>query len=195
MKELILGSQSPRRKEILGWFSLPFRIAHPIFNEEAHPYKGCPDAYVKELAEGKLASLIPMWKEHTILTADTIVELDGRLFAKATSKAEAKEFLLALSGKLHTVQTAISLYHEGIIATASEKAEVIFNPFTPDEIDLYLDKIHWHDKAGAYAIQEGAGIIVKEIRGSYSNVMGLPVNTLAELLKRAGIHLLEKVLS
>jgi septum formation protein len=189
MSTLILGSSSPRRKEILGAFNLPFTVARPPFDEESVVFEGDPLAYVKTLANGKADSLAPQFPDSPILTADTIVYYRGKVYNKPRDLAEARAFLYAFVGHPHSVFTGVTLHLKGQNHHLVEETKVFFNPLTEDEIHSYLDHMEWHDKAGGYAIQAAGGLLVKKIEGCYHNVIGLPINSVRELLLKAGIDL------
>lgn len=189
MIQLILGSQSPRRKEILGYFSLPFEQISPDFDEEAVPFKGNPAAHVTELSHGKALSLAEKYPEALILTADTIVWKDGKVYGKPKDTEEAFKALSELTGSWHSVFTGVSLYYQERTISQSEETRVLFNSLTPDQIRHYHNKLHWADKAGGYAIQMAGGLIVNKIEGCYYNVMGLPINSVRALLQHVGIEL------
>ncbi len=188
--QFILGSQSPRRKEILEYFDFPFKQANPLFDEESLPYTGGdPAEYAMKLAYEKGKSLQPHFPDSYLLTADTIVYKDGKSFGKAANYEEAFKTLTTLSGAQNTVYTGVCLISPKGQFQGYEATQVIFNPLTPEEIDIYLHKAHWQDKAGCYAVQGAGSLVIKEIKGCYYNVMGLPVNTLRLLLAQAGINL------
>lgn len=187
--KVILGSQSPRRKEILSFFTLPFTQVAPPFDENQIPFQGNPEQYVCDLAKGKGNSLASLYPDHLIITADTIVFHEGKIFGKPEDDQEAFEFLSALVGKWHSVYTGVSIIYRGESYQQVERTGVLFNPLNKDQIKHYLDRTHWMDKAGGYAIQEAGGLIVEKIDGCYYNVMGLPLNTLEKLLKHLGIEL------
>lgn len=187
--ELILGSQSPRRGEILHFFSLPFKQVPSHFDEETIVFEADPIKYVQTLAEKKGLSLTKDYPESIILTADTVVFLEGKVYNKPKDRKEAVSFLNSLSGKWHTVYTALALHSQGKHFSRVEKTDILFHELKPTHIEHYLDKINFLDKAGSYAIQQGGSLIVKEIRGCYYNVMGLPLNALRELLALVDIDL------
>lgn len=186
---LILGSQSPRRKEILGYFSLPFMQVRPKFNEEAVLYKGDPVDYVCELSSGKALSLAQQFPQQPILTADTIVWKNGKVYGKPKNAQDAFQALSELAGSWHTVFTGVSLLSQGHLWNRSEETQVLFNPLTAEEIRHYHTKLHWSDKAGGYAVQMAGGLAIQKIDGCYYNVMGLPINTVRHLLLQIGIDL------
>lgn len=193
MKQIVLASQSPRRKEILGFFSLPFEQMTPDFDEELVIFEGNPDQYVCELAKRKAESLMKQIPNAIIIAADTTVYCDGKLYNKPKTEAEAFQSLSELVGKWHSVYSGIAICDEGDCYVKAEETKVLFNFLTPDEIRRYHRRIHWADKAGGYSIQMGGGLIVKKIEGCFYNVMGLPINSLHELLKKIGIELWDYV--
>lgn len=186
---LILGSQSPRRSEILGYFSLPFDQVSPKFDEDAIPFKGIPQDYVLTLSKGKADSLHQEYPQHTILTADTIVYRNGKIYGKPANEQEAVECLTELAGNWHSVFTGVTVrrgheeYHQ------AEETKVLFNPLTPHQIREYHTKLHLYDKAGSYQIQMAGGLIVRKIEGCYYNIVGLPINTVRTLLVHFGVDL------
>lgn len=187
--KIILGSASPRRREILSYFSLPFEQANSHFDEDSIPFKGDPEAYAQQIANSKALSLSKLYEKEIILTADTVVFQNGKSFGKPKDEEEAFSFLSELQGKKHSVFTGVAVLHEGVLHQGVEETVVIFNPLTPDHIIKYLNALHYADKAGGYAIQLAGSLIVNRIEGCYYNVMGLPINTVAKLLKKAGIDL------
>lgn len=187
--EIILGSQSPRRKEILSYFSLPFNQMTSDFNEHSVFFKGDPIAYVTEIAMGKAQALMHRFPESLILTADTIVFFNGKVYGKPKDEEEAFQALSELSGNWHVVYTAVTLQQYNKVVHDVETTRVLFNALTPEQIRHYLAHVDWADKAGGYAIQMRGGLMVSKIDGCYYNVMGLPINTLEKLLKHFGIEL------
>lgn len=187
--KIILGSQSPRRVEILKFFSLPFEQVSSHFDEDAVPYVGDPGAHAAVLAKGKAEALALEFPESIILTADTVVSLEGKLFGKPENELKAFETLQELAGKWHSVYTAVVVWKEGMFYEGVEETKVLMNSLSDDQIKRYLTALHWADKAGGYAIQLAGSLLVRGIQGCYYNVMGLPINTLAELLKKIGIDL------
>lgn len=186
---IILGSQSPRRKEILGYFSIPFEQASPNYDEDAIPFCGDPHRYVRTLSEGKSMSLASLYPDAVIITADTIVYRDGKLYGKPRDAKHSHEILSELSGEWHTVFTCITVRKGEEVYTEIEETRVLFNILTPEAIRQYEQQLHCADKAGSYFIQQAGSLIVKKIDGCFYNVMGLPINTLWHLLKRVGIDL------
>lgn len=186
---LVLGSTSPRRKEILSYFSLPFRQVAPDFDEDSIAFSGNPSEYVCQLANGKAESLAKCFAEDVILTADTIVYRNGKIFGKPKTLQESFEGLSELVGQWHTVYTGVAVKKGDHIYKQAEATKVLFKALTPVQIRHYQLRMNWADKAGGYAIQGAGGLIVNKIDGCYYNVMGLPTNTVHTLLLQVGIDL------
>lgn len=186
---LILGSQSPRRKEILSLFSLPFKQTSSAFTEEDVLFQGDPIRYVTDIARGKADDLAPQFPQDIILTADTTVYYNGEIFNKPADEAEAFQMLKKLAGHWHSVYTALVIRHHQHFFHQVEETRVLFNFLTDQQIQAYCEKTDYLDKAGSYAIQGASGLIVKRIEGCYYNVMGLPINTLWHLLQYVDINL------
>ncbi len=189
MKEIILGSHSPRRKEILSYFSLPFRQVASHFDEDSVPYEGDPHHLAKELALGKLQALAKRFPDDYIITADTVVAIDGMSLGKPQSEKESREMLERLCGRWHSVITAVAGYYKGKFVCEDEETKVLCNTLTPDEIHRYMRVHHLYDKAGSYALQKSGSILVNRIDGCYYNVIGLPINTLRRILSHLGVDL------
>lgn len=186
---LILGSSSPRRKEILSFFSYPFQQASPPFDEESVPFVGDPVSYVTTLALEKGHSLKKAYPHDVILTADTIVFIEGDVLGKPKTEQEMVAMLTRLSSRWHSVFTAVAVTSPKVVVTEYEETRVLFNTLTPSDIHRYMRGHSLLDKAGAYAIQSSGSLIVNRIEGCYYNVMGLPVNTLRKVLEQADIDL------
>lgn len=189
MTKIILGSQSPRRKEILGYFSLPFEQATPPYDEEQIAFQGEPTEYVCSIARGKALSLLEKYPKQVVLTADTIVYKSGKIFGKPKSLEEAIHSFSELAGNWHTVYTGVTVRYGDREFYQYEGTNVLFNPLNEEQIRHYLSRVEWADKAGGYAIQMAGGLIVNRIEGCYYNVMGLPINTVERLLKNLNIEL------
>ncbi len=173
---LILASASPRRAELLRQLKLEFEVvpsdATEVFDEHLSPLEICQlNAHRKARV---IAKKIP---DALVLGADTLVFLDRKIFGKPADKAEAKNMLRQLQGRTHQVVTGVSLIQLRAHADRmfAVSTDVLFRPLTLGQIDEYLSKMNPLDKAGAYAIQENGELIVSEISGSLSNVVGLPV--------------------
>ncbi len=187
--QLILGSQSPRRKEILEFFSIPFIQAISSYDEESVPFSGNPEDYACILSEGKAQALMQKFPESLILTADTIVFREGKLYGKPKNKDVAYQMLAELAGQWHSVYTGVTIRNHEKALSKAEVTQVLFNRLTPEQIHNYLAHVDWADKAGGYSIQMNGGIIVRKIEGCYYNVKGLPINTVDSLLKQFGLSL------
>ncbi len=190
---LTLASSSARRIEILSYFSYPFVQCSPDFNEEEQLFHGDPIAYVEMLSQGKARSINDT--ESIILSADSIVYFDNKLYEKPKHREEATEFLTALSGQTHSVFTAVCARYQGKESTLTEETKVSFRSLTQKHIQSYLDGISFLDKAGAYAVQRSGTLIVKKVDGCFYNVMGLPIHACAEVLKDMGIDLWDYIAS
>jgi len=187
MEQLILGSQSQRRKEILEYFQYPFVQIASDFDEDSIQFQGDPEKYVLTLALKKSEELSKKFPEALILTADTTVYCQGKIYNKPRDLNEAKAILKELCGNWHTVYTGVVLRKGAKIFQTVEATRVLMNPRTPEQIDAYLAKNKWQDKAGGYSIQGGSGMLVNKIDGCYYNVVGLPINALAHLFKQHNI--------
>ena len=186
---IILGSSSPRRKEILDYFSLPYVQKNPLFEENHDETCSNPIEYVKTIAEEKAKSLAPDFPDHPIIGADTIVVCNHKLFVKPKDADQALIMLQELSGQWHQVFTAIAISYENKIYSSVEKADILFHNLTEEEIKTYHQHFFFLDKAAGYAIQKGGSIIVKRIEGCYYNIMGFPINSLKHLLMKIGVNL------
>jgi septum formation protein len=177
MDRIILGSASPRRKQLLEWAEIPFDI-FPSDSEELIP-EGMP---VKDVPVFLASEKAVRVREKTgdtkiILAADTIVVLDDRILGKPVDRADAIRMLTLLSGRVHQVITGVALTRGKRETLFSETTSVRFHPLTQTEIEHYVDHYHPYDKAGAYAIQEWIGVTgIHSIDGDFYNVMGLPVS-------------------
>jgi septum formation protein len=186
---LILGSQSPRRKEILSFFAIPFVQIPSSFNEESIDFGGNPKQYGQELSIKKAQELAKTFPEDIILTADTIVYFEGNIYNKPKDEVEAHAMLKKLSGHWHQVFTAVTILKPRNLFSGIEETKILFHPLTDEQIHLYHQSCAFLDKAGAYAIQQAGSIPIARIDGCYYNVMGLPINTTKDLLLKAGIDL------
>jgi septum formation protein len=185
---MTLASASPRRQALLRALWIEFRIV-PSLADEAGPLPddGCRRA--EALALRKAAEVATRVGEGLVLGADTIVECDGRLLGKPRDRDEARRFLRLLSGRSHLVVTALALVEAGggRTVTGQEVTEVCVRPLMAEEIDAYIGTDEPLDKAGGYAIQGAGGAFIEGIKGSFTNVVGLPLGRLRTLLLRFGI--------
>ena len=194
---LILGSQSPRRRELLERMGLDFRVLTAEIDETKYETED-PEASVRRICEAKARAVAARLRREQasgpdaplVLSSDTIVVLDGRILGKPHDEAEAKAMLRALSGREHAVYTAFTLYRPAAGTepeTHCEKTWVKFRPLSEAEIAAYVATGEPMDKAGAYGIQGRGMMLAEGIRGDYFTVVGLPVCALTQALKRYGI--------
>ena len=197
-RSIYLASRSPRRRELLAQFGIPFHLlmfrtradSSPELSEDVQPGEA-PGDYVLRVAREKAVSgwsrmLQRRLPRAPVLAADTTVALDGRIFGKPADRNDAEEILTALSGKRHEVLTAVALKHGERLETALSASEVQFREISPQEVRDYVASGECDDKAGAYAIQGRAAMFVREIRGSHSGIVGLPLFETAQLLQTLG---------
>lgn len=182
---LILGSASPRRRELLAQIGLvPDDIRPPDIDEDPMPGE-LPRAYVARLAAGK-ARAVTAGSDEIILCADTTVALGRRILGKPEDAAQAAAFLRLLSGRRHRVLTAVAVARDGRLWQRLVETAVRFKRLSDDEIAAYLASDEWRGKAGGYAIQGMAGAFIPWVNGSVSAVIGLPLVETAGLLVAAG---------
>ena len=179
---LILASKSPRRKELLKQIGIPFVVVVSDA-EEVSGNSWTPAALVVENAKRKARAVAEKYPDSPVLGADTVVSSEGKIFGKPKDKDEARKMLTALSGKMHEVTTGLALINRNEIRTTSVTTKVFFDTMTKADIDAYIATEESMDKAGAYAIQGKAARFIEKIEGSYSNVVGLPLNALIQLGK------------
>lgn len=184
--EILLASNSPRRRELLAGLDIEYRVTALPEVDESYPATLSGEEIPLYISQEKAAAYRNQMKENTLLiTADTIVWLDGRVYGKPHDLDDAKAMLRALSGKTHTVITGVTLTSMQKQVSFAVSTEVDFAPLADDEIDYYVDRYRPLDKAGAYGVQEWIGYIgVTGLHGSYYNVMGLPIQRLYTELKR-----------
>ena len=181
--KVILASGSPRRRELLMEMGIEFEIDVPDVDETV---SGMPENMVKELAERKGRAVAEKRSEGLIVAADTLVALDGRALGKPTDDGDAKRMLRLLSGRTHDVFTGVCVIDAatGKIMVDAAGTGVRFREISEEEIEAYVATGEPRDKAGAYAIQGGAGAFVEGYEGSRTNVIGLPVELLGDMLRR-----------
>lgn len=182
---LILASNSPRRRELLKGLGLDFSVVTPPDSDESFPANLSGEAIALHIARNKAKAFRPLLQTgDLVITADTIVHQDGKVFGKPTDRADAIRMLHSLSGNTHQVYTGVCLTSLAASREFVAVTDVTFSPLTEEEIGWYVDTCNPLDKAGAYGIQEWIGFVaVERISGSYFNVMGLPVHRLYEELK------------
>ena len=192
IEKLILASGSPRRKELMGNAGVNFEIITHEIDEQAVDGES-PEQMVERLAKKKAESITSLYPDRVVFSADTIVvleEADGsfRVFGKPADLSDARNMLNDLSGRTHFVITAFAIICQSrrIEVVRLVKTDVEFRKLDAAEIDDYCRTSEPYDKAGAYAIQGTAGIFVRAINGSFSNVIGLPICEVVSELKKLG---------
>jgi len=181
---VVLASASPRRAELLRAAGVDFVVRPAHVDESVHDGEAARD-YVVRLAVEK-ARAAPSANRDVVLAADTTVVVDGELMGKPSDEAEAVRMLRRLAGRSHEVLTGVCVTVDGVLDARVATTAVEFAPMSDDEIAWYVASGEPMDKAGAYGIQGRAARFVTEVRGSYSNVVGLPVALVYEMLRRAG---------
>lgn len=182
---ILLASNSPRRKELLAGLDIAFEVRVIPGIDESYPESLSPGETPLYIAAKKAEAYLPSMNNDTLLiTADTIVWADNKILGKPENKAHAVEILRILSGKTHEVITGVCIITNEKQVSFSVSSFVTFATLTDDEIVYYIEKYRPFDKAGAYGIQEWIGYIgIESITGSFYNVMGLPVQRLYKELK------------
>jgi septum formation protein len=199
---LILASSSPRRQELLREIGIPFQVHAANINEDQIAGEA-PIAYALRLAQEKAQAVAEQYPQSYVLGADTIVVIDGEVLGKPQDHADAARMLRLLSGRAHEVTTAVSLIAASIFASSAVPSEkiapgtlaetrasttkVYFREIAEAEIQQYVAGGEPMDKAGAYAIQGGASRWTDRIEGEFSNVVGLPLSLVTEMLKITGL--------
>ena len=182
--QLILASNSPRRRELLAQENIPFRVEGSNFEEigEGKPARETVLAF----AEGKAREVFSRFPEDVVIGADTVVSLDGVILGKPGSKERAKEMLKSLSGRTHSVFTGVCLIGKEMFLSGVVETKVTFEALGEKLIEEYVESKLPLDKAGAYGIQDGFPI-VKSFEGSYTNVVGFPMELVREYLRKANL--------
>ncbi len=191
MRNIVLASASPRRKALMEQIGLPFTV-NAADNEETVRQGVEPHRLVRRISREKARSVAPKYADALIIAADTIGVIDGQIIGKPHSVKEAREMLSLLSGKAHRVISGITVMDTATSKVMSRSVEttVYMKKLTIREIDNYVKSGEPLDKAGAYAIQGLGAVIIDRIEGDYFNVMGLPLATLSEMLKKFGVDVL-----
>ena len=190
--QLILASQSPRRKELLGLFHIPFTVRIADIDETMDPAKAPYD----EVARVSLlkAKAVEANAEDVVIAADTIVVCDGKTLGKPHSEEEAAGMLRLLSGRDHQVMTGMTVLRGDTHRSITEVTDIHFRGLSENEIARYVASGEPMDKAGAYGIQGGAALFAEKMVGDYYNVMGLPVCRLWQLLSQIAPEIMEDIL-
>lgn len=188
---LILASGSPRRRQLLEQIGLTFVVRSSDVDESVSP--GLTPAQVVESLSARKGEAVAAEAApgDLVLSADTVVALDGAILGKPRDRAEAEAMLTALSGRTHQVYTGVTLLQDGRRLTGHEVTAVTFRPLSPEEIAAYVSTGEPMDKAGAYGIQGLGALLVERLEGDYFNVMGLPLCRLGQMLAQFGVRPLE----
>jgi nucleoside triphosphate pyrophosphatase len=185
---LILASASPRRQELLRQAGIAFEVHAAHINEDQNAGEP-PLEYALRLAREKAQAVAQHYPQNYVLGADTIVVIDGEVLGKPSDHADAARILRRLSGKSHQVTTAVAVVRPGgNTETRSSTTQVHFREMTENEIQQYVAGGEPMDKAGAYAIQGGASRWTDRIVGEFSNVVGLPLSLVTEMLRTSGFE-------
>ena len=186
--KVILASQSPRRRELLGLFRIPFEIRVADIDETMD---GDPFTEVARVSRAT-ALAVNAGPEDVVIAADTIVVCGGKILGKPHSEEEAREMLRLLSGRDHQVMTGMTVLRGGEETVVTEVTDLHFRELTEKEITDYVATGEPMDKAGAYGIQGGAALFCERMVGDYYNVMGLPVCRLGQILSRIAPEWMER---
>jgi septum formation protein len=182
---IVLASGSPRRKQLLEMLHIPFRVIPPDVDEHVLPGEA-PDRYVMRLSRAKAEAVVGRAPGDVILAADTTVVLDGAIFEKPTSPANAVEMLSRLQGRTHAVMTAVAVAQDGTVEQALDVSKVTFRPADRATLESYVATGEPMDKAGAYAIQGLGAPLIERVEGDFFGVMGLPLRLALDLLAKFG---------
>ena len=182
--QIVLGSQSPRRKELLSLMNIDFRVEVQEV-EESYPENLTPVEIATHIASKKAKAFKGLSANELLITADTIVAQHQHILGKPTDAAHAKEMIQQLAGNTHEVITAVAFQYQSQLITFHDCTKVYMNPLSEAEINHYIENYKPYDKAGAYGIQEWIGLVaIQKIEGSYTNVMGLPTEKLYQELQK-----------
>lgn len=184
--KIILASNSPRRKELLSGLGVDYEVKTLPDVDESYPDGLSGEEIAKHIARGKAEAYRSLIQaDELVITADTIVWLDGTVMGKPKDEEEAKDMLMRLSGKTHQVITGVCLTAASTQKTFATVTDVTFATLTDEEVDYYVTRYQPMDKAGSYGVQEWIGFVgVENLSGSYFNVMGLPIQRLYTELKK-----------
>lgn len=186
--KIVLASQSPRRRQLLGQMGLEFTTQSPEIDEAAFQGRDARDL-VQILSREKARWIAGQVDPETlVIGADTVVVRDGEILGKPKGEEEARAMLASLSGRTHQVCTGVTVCRGDKVLTQVEETQVTFRPLTDQEIRQYVSTGEPMDKAGSYGIQGYGCLLVEGIRGDYFNVVGLPVCRLGRMLARFGIE-------
>jgi len=184
---VILASQSPRRRELLTLVGIPHEVRPAHADESVHPGE-LPVPHCERLARLKAATLAHAHRDAVVVGSDTIVVVDGDILGKPRDEADATTMLARLSGRTHTVFTAVAVAHGGLTRSGVEEVDVTFRELDADMIAAYIATGEPMDKAGAYGIQGFGAAIVERVDGDYFAVMGLPIGRMLDLMRQMGLQ-------
>lgn len=189
MKNIILGSASPRRRELLAQIGFEFEVITSDAKEES--FEASPSKMVRELSANKAWAVWEMLSEEKrlesiVIGADTIVYSDGEVLGKPADTEDAFNMIKRIAGRTHSVFTGVTVISKETVISFAEETKVSVYPMTDDEIMAYINRGTCMDKAGSYGIQNEFAAYVKGIEGDYNNVVGLPVARLYQEMKKAG---------
>lgn len=187
---IVLASASPRRRELLAGIGLQFTV-EPARFDEASIHVESPEEWVKALARGKASEVASRHPDALVIGADTAVLIDGQVLGKPKDAGDAHRMLRLLSDRTHRVLTGVALIHRssGRERAHVESTDVTFGPLSDEQIARYVATGEPMDKAGAYGIQGFGATLVREVKGCYFNVVGLPLYSLARMLSEFGVEL------
>ncbi len=188
--QIILASQSPRRKELMGLFRLPFTVKVADVDETMDSSQ-TPETEVAKVSQRK-AEAVCREADDVVIAADTIVVCDGQILGKPKSEEDARRMLRLLSGRKHQVMTGLTVLRGAQRVVCTEITDIYFRKLSEKEIDGYVRTKEPMDKAGSYAIQGGAALFAERITGDYFNVVGLPVCRLGQILRQLAPEITEE---
>lgn len=172
--DLILASSSPRRKRILKDLGYNFKCVSPNIDESNKENLTAID-YVLKISESKASHVWNIYKDSYVIAGDTIIDFNGEIIGKPSSKNEAFKIINKLSNQTHAVISGLSLFSDGKAITIFDKTDVTFKKLSKSIIENYIDSFDILDKAGAYSIEDAENILIKHIDGCYNNIVGFPL--------------------
>ena len=190
-KSIVLGSASPRRREIMSQFNFDFTIDQADIDESNISNELTPEEYTKTLAVNKGKALLSRHPESVIITADTIVYFENQYFCKPKDKQDAFNMLKSLCGKTHIVGSAIAIHSDDKVYSEYDQTLVTLRDLSDSQIKHYIDAFNPLDRAGGYGAQDGGGILTQKIEGNFYNVVGFEVKTLEKLFAKIGLDIWE----
>ena len=188
---VILASASPRRRQLLAEAGYQFNVIHPDIDETAYSADQIdPSQYAEQLALAKAKSVADKYPDSLVIGADTIVDFLGRIIGKPADAKEARLIVQMLFSTPHKVITGLAIcrIRDGIEFVTHDSTTVYPKPMVQEQIDEHIKSNSWKDKAGAYAIQENGDEFIEKIEGSMTNVMGLPMELLEQLLHKIAVE-------